>query len=658
MVQKTIQIFTWLMLFSLVPVHSLWASDSGTETQAPYFEIMAAEESDDGPDRFPLKATRAEVLINGVIAQIKVYQTYANQGAVPLNARYLFPAGTRAAVQGLTLTVGDAVVRARIEKRQQARREFESARARGQSAGLLTQQRPNVLQMEVANIMPGEEVRVELVYSERLSLEDGVYEFVFPTVVGPRYSGGRDATPAGAPDPWIPSPYHANGAHLQGAFDLSARVLGGVPLAALSCPSHQIETRWDNPSTAHLRLADTIKAQGDRDFILRYRLAAENVQSGLMLFEGEDENVFMLMVQPPRQVAPEQIPVREFVFVVDVSGSMHGFPLEVAQTLMARLLGGLQPRDRFNVILFAGGSQVLAPRSLPAEAAHIEAAGNFLGSRQGGGGTELLAALKRALALPRTPDMARSVVLISDGYISAEGAVFDYIRGHLDQSNVFSFGIGSSVNRYLMEGVARAGQGEPFVATQPQEALEAARRFIQYVRQPVLTGIEVTFEGLDAYDFTPAIIPDLLAARPVMVMGKWRGAARGTIHIRGMGGQGSFEQTLKVEGFSPRPEHAALPILWARERLLALSDYAPRRAHAANQEAITQLGLRYGLLTAYTAFVAILESSRNLGEAARDVDQPLPLPLGVSKLAVGGPLVAGPEPDLQLLAALLLLGGS
>jgi Ca-activated chloride channel family protein len=334
---------------------------------------------------------------------------------------------------------------------------------------------------------------------------------------------------------------------------------------------------------------------------------------------------------------------------------MHGFPLDVAKTLMEQLLKGLNPRDRFNVVLFAGGSQVMAPRSVPGDEAHRKKARNFIDQQQGGGGTELLSALKNALALPAATGMARSVVLISDGYISAERDVFEYIRNHLDQTNMFSFGIGSSVNRYLIEGVARAGQGAPFIATKSQEALKAARQFVQYISQPVLTDIEVTYDGFDAHAMVPAKIPDLMVNRPLILMGKWRGPAQGTIQVRGLGGGGPFEKRFQVSDFAPQSDNQALPMLWARERLMALSDYAPRREHAENQGAITRLGLDYSLLTAYTSFVAVLDNPRLIEGGSRDVDHPLPLPLGVSKLAVGGPLVAGAEPDLLPLAFLMLL---
>jgi Ca-activated chloride channel family protein len=216
-------------------------------------------------------------------------------------------------------------------------------------------------------------------------------------------------------------------------------------------------------------IADSDQTPNNRDFILRYRLAGQQIGSGLLLYQGKDENFFLLTAQPPRAVAADEVPPREYLFVLDVSGSMNGFPLNTAKQLMRDLVKVIRPSDTFNVVVFASGSQTFARSSIPATTLNLENALDFIGPKTGAGGTELLAAIKRALAIPRQPGFSRTVVLITDGYIEAEKDVFDYVADHLDEANIFAFGIGTSVNRYLIEGVARAGQGEPFVVTGSDE---------------------------------------------------------------------------------------------------------------------------------------------------------------------------------------------
>jgi Ca-activated chloride channel family protein len=212
-----------------------------------------------------------------------------------------------------------------------------------------------------------------------------------------------------------------------------------------------------------------------------------------LLYQGKDENFFLLTAQPPRAVAADDVPPREYLFVLDVSGSMNGFPLKHRQAADARSGEVIRPSDTFNVVVFASGSQTFARSSIPATPLNLENALDFIGPKTGTGGTELLAAIKRALAIPHQPGFSRTVVLITDGYIEAEKDVFDYVADHLDETNVFAFGIGTSVNRYLIEGVARAGQGEPFVVTGSETAAGAAETFRRYIESPVLTAIDVRF---------------------------------------------------------------------------------------------------------------------------------------------------------------------
>jgi Ca-activated chloride channel family protein len=259
------------------------------------------------------------------------------------------------------------------------------------------------------------------------------------------------------------------------------------------------------------------------------------------------------------------------------------------------------------------------------------------------------------LALPRAASVSRSVVVLTDGYIAQERSAFELVAENLDRTNVFAFGIGSSVNRHLIEGLARTGQGEPFVVTDPAQAAATASRFRRYIESPVLTEIGVRFRGFDAYDVEPLRQPDLFAERPLVVMGKWRGDKAGEIEVRGRTPNGAFSRTLSVASTPARVENGALPQLWARTRIARLSDFDVARDDEASVREVTALGLRYSLLTQHTSFIAVLELVRNPGGQSAGVDQPLPLPVGVSDLAVGGEYAAGAEPELWLLLGFLLL---
>jgi Ca-activated chloride channel family protein len=600
-------------------------------TLSPYFFVKS---DDPDLDRLPLKSTSVKVDISGVIADVQVTQTYRNEGKKPLEAVYIFPGSTRAAVYGMKMTIGERTVTARIRKREDARRAYEQAREEGKSASLLEQQRPNVFQMNVANILSSDVITVELRYTELLVPEDGIYEFVYPTVVGPRYSN----QPAGETPPledWVRNPYLHQGEPPTYTFNLGVRLSAGLPIQEATCPSHKVDVRYLGPSVADLRLDPSEKTGGNRDFILKYRLSGNRIQTGLLLFQGEKENFFLAMIQPPERVTPEEIPPREYLFIVDVSGSMHGFPLDLSKKLLRDLVGNLRPTDRFNLLLFAGGSSLLSEQSLPATPANIQRALTTIERERGGGGTELLPALERALALTKAEGFSRSVVIVTDGYVTVEEEAFDLIRKSLGQANLFAFGIGTSVNRHLIDGMARVGMGEPFVITRPEEAPEKAKRFRELIQSPVLTDVEIRYQGFEAYDVEPPAIPDVLAHRPVIVFGKWKGAPRGVIEVRGKGGTGPFTQEMDVSQVSPYEGNAALRYLWARHRIALLSDYICLHSTDRRVEEVTDLGLNYNLLTAYTSFVAVDTAIRAQGENPVTVRQPLPLPSGVSDLAVG-----------------------
>lgn len=600
---------------------------------SPYFVVEG-----DAGGTLPLESTRADVKIAGVMADVTVTQSYRNRGQVPINARYVFPASTRAAVHRMRMKIGARVIEAKIKEREAARAEYERAKSDGKTASLLEQDRPNVFSMAVANVLPGDQIDIELAYTELLLPTDGIYELVYPTVVAPRYPG---ASQGGGRDAFLLAPY-ALGPTTR--FGLAVELAAGMPIQSIESPSHAIETQWlAGRQRATIALASHEADGGDRDFVLRYRLAGADIASGLVTQQIGDEKFFLMMVQPPARPAPELIPPREYVFILDVSGSMHGFPLETAKIAMRGLLGRMRPIDRFNVLLFSGDSRLYRERSVAATPASIADAIAFIDREEGGGGTEMLAALERAFALPREGGAAaRSFVVVTDGEIAAEAAALDLVRRRLGDASVWAFGIGAAVNRHLIDGLARAGQSQPFVLLDPAEAATAAERFARMIESPVLTQVQVRYDGFDAYDVAPAALPDLYATRPVAIFGKWRGEARGSITLTGVTGRGRFVNTFDVAGATPAVGHG-LAHLWARETIAALSDFV---YGDGNRAAVVELGLRYGLLTAYTSFIAVHQVVRSDG-AALDVDQPLPLPSGMDAAALG--MESGDEPPLAVL---------
>lgn len=627
---------------------------------SPYFLVKSGAET--GAD-FPLQSTTVSAEIAGPIAEVHVVQTYVNRGKAAIEATYLFPASTRAAVHGLTMTLGGRRVVAQIKERGEARRTYEQAKADGKTASLLEQQRPNVFSMNLANILPGDVVEVELAYSELLVPTAGTYEFVYPTTVGPRYSN-RPAATATAEERWVANPYLPQGTPAVSTFALEARVVSGMPLHELTSPTHRVGIDFRAVNEAQISIAPDEPLAADRDFILHYRLADGAIETGLLLDKpaqpGGDGH-FLLLLEAPARPAATQVPPRDFLFVVDVSGSMHGFPLDASKALLRELAARLRPVDSFNVLLFAGDSQLLSSSSLPATTENVTAALALLDQQQGGGGTELLAAMQRALGVPGAEGKARIIAVVTDGYVDMEPELFDLVRANLGRSSLFAFGIGSAVNRHLLEGLARAGRGEPIVVTAEAKAAAAAASFREMIESPVLTGVQVQFDGIVADELAPWPVPDVFARRPVVLAGRFRGESVGRIRVSGRSGENDWSTEIDMAAAARLQSPGLVGRLWARQRIAELSDMQELKLDEARKTEVTQLGLRYNLLTKYTSFVAVDEVvRRDPADPLRTVAQPSLLPQGVSNLAVGGDVATTPEPATVLLlgAAAICVGAS
>lgn len=664
-IRKKRRILCCLLAFLILAAYSptVYAAEKESDEEdkrlAPYFVILDNENDSSSIDHFPLKSTTVVANVNGMIAETYVTQDYINEGETPINARYVFPTASTVTVHGMKMTIGDEIITAQMKEKEEAKAEYQKAKSEGKSTSLLEQKRSNVFTMDVANIMPGDLVSIELHYTELITPKEGIYEFVFPTVVGPRYADSAvsegDGTHSGDDD-WISSPYLPDGATPPGKYNITVNLSTGVPIDEVISTSHAISISQSNVSNARITLANPNDYAGNRDFILKYRLSGEEIESGLILTGGhtdsdsdEDENFFMLTIQPPERFDPEDVTPREYIFVLDISGSMAGYPLDTAKDLIRDLVTNLEETDTFNLILFANNTTLLSPDSLPATEQNVKEATDLIDELEGGGGTSLLPALKKAVAIPEKEDYARSVVIITDGYVSNDREIVSYIIDHMDSANFFSFGIGTSVNDYLIKQIAGCGLGESFIVTNAEDAKESAARFHTYIESPLLTDISVSYEDFEVYDVEPSVPSILYAKQPIVLFGKWRGDVTGKITISGKSGSKRIIQEIPVSNVKVDKENDAIRYLWARTHLDRICGYGSLRNDKTMKDEIVQLGLKYNIVTPYTSFIAVSEVVRNTSGESTDVDQPLPLPLRVSNLAVGGGYRAYSEPEMLLI---------
>ena len=592
------------------------------KNSSPYFFVQG----DASVESFPLLSTDVKADIAAVSANVVITQKYKNDGKKAIEAVYVFPLGTRSAVYAMRMKVGSRVIDAEINEKGKARQIYNDAKQQGKTASLLEQERPNVFTMNVANIMPGDIIEVTVSYTEILVPEEGKYAFVYPMVVGPRFTGESAKN-----ENWTASPYTKSGTEPSYDVSMEVNINAGMEVSGVSSSTHRISAANDGKKS-RVTFAPGEKRSGNRDFVLEYSLRGGAIQTGMLMYPGEKENFFMLMMEPPARPSAEAVTPREYFFIVDVSGSMHGYPLEISKKVIKTVLDGMTSRDYFNVMFFSGGSNTLFPQAMPATAGNVKKAVEMVEAARGSGGTEILGALQSAFKVQKKEGMSRSFVIFTDGYVSVEKQTFDLMRDNLGNANFFTFGIGSSVNRYIIEGMARIGKGEPYVALNKEEGEKTAEKFIKYIKTPLLTDIKVKYEGFDAYDVEPENVPDLFSERPLVIMGKYKNA-KGKIIVTGKNGDKEYRKEILAGASLDDAANSSLKYMWARERIARLSDYGRTGSDVKGE--VLELGLKYSLMTEYTSFVAVDKEIRNNGEVVT-VKQPLPMPDGVSDYAVGG----------------------
>ena len=525
---------------------------------------------------------------------------------------------------------------------------FENAKKRGASttrrngkgyvASLMTEERPNVFTQKVANIEPGKTIDIDITYFHKLPYDNGTYEFVFPMVVGPRfnppgYQDGVEAAPAGSarvPTQSTYIEYLPPETLSTQDIALNVELDAGVPLKKLHSPTHEIDVKRNGPhrATVTLRSTDSIP---NRDFVLRYDVGGATTQPAFAFHDGEDGGYFALAVHPPASLAELPAPPREMVFVLDCSGSMQGRPIAQAKQIVRSCLKRLRPVDSFQIIRFSSKSSQLGPAPLAATPANLQRGLAFVDSLNSSGGTMMVEGIRAALDFPHDSERYRIVAFLTDGYIGNDREIIAEVRQRVGDARIFSFGVGSSTNRFLMEEMARAGRGAVAYAL-PNDGVTAVEEFYRKIEHPALTNITVDFGEWEVSDLEPPRLPDLFAGRPVYLTGRFRrGEAPPSVRVLGNVGGQTVSLPASLPSLNEASRHEAIAQIWARARIARLSGELALSAYPVEQASmIRDVALRYGLLSRFTAFVAVDSSERTAGTQGTTIHVPVPTPAGVS----------------------------
>lgn len=575
--------------------------------------FMGVYDSDGELRKLPLQSIDIKARITATLADVSLVQEFRNDNAEPIEAVYKFPGNAHSAIYSLQMIVDDRIIKAEIQEKQQAEAAYEQAKDEGKAATLLVQDSPTTFSMNVANIAPGSTVKVELKYTEILGFDGDFYRFRLPAVVGPKYGSRKPASG------FVSGPGKSDDKTFQTiVIELDA----GALVDEIGSETHVLDL-IQHSSDSYSITVETAKKAG-KTFELKFRLFGEEISEELFLYEGSTENYFLLTLQPPKSLPGAYTVPREYIFIVDVSGSMDGYPIEVSKQLIKNLILSIDESDYFNVFTFASGTNRLASKSIPATPANVDAAVALIEKAGGSGGTELLPALKAAFNSGSPGSQyARTVVIASDGLIDAEAEVFDYIRNNADNTNVFPFGIGSwGTNENLIEGIASISNSEALFIDTEEEAKIKAALFTDYVRFPVLSNITLDFQGFDAYEVDPTSVPSVFFRRPINVLGKWRGETKGKLTITGLYYDQPYSRSINISRAKSSHEYEGLKYLWARNKIRLLGDYVYLSENEDAARQITELGLEYGLLTDYTSFIAVDYIASADGSEPIKIEQP------------------------------------
>jgi Ca-activated chloride channel family protein len=615
---------------------------------------------------FPLKHTDVQAKIAGNLSRVEVKQTFENPLTQTLEAVYIFPLPDEAAVDEMEIKIGDRVIKGNIKKREEAQQIYQQAKEEGRTAGLLEQERDNIFTQSLANILPGEQIEVIIRYTDSLKFAGGNYEFIFPMVVGPRYIPGTpiesNATGGSAPRPLtqnqdtdivpdasrLNAPILPEGMRSKHDINVTVEIDAGVLIQKVTSPSHKLQIEYLEKGDIQVQLGggDTIP---NKDLILRYQIAGENTQATVLTQADERGGHFAIYCIPALEHNSDEIIPKDVVFLVDTSGSQSGAPLIKCQELMRRFINGLNPHDTFSILDFSNAVRQLSQNPLPNTAENCQKALNYINNLRAGGGTEMLSGIRAAINFPTPEGRVRTVVLLTDGYIGNENQILAEVQQNLQRGNrLYSFGAGSSVNRFLLNRVAEVGRGISYIIRHDEPTEEVTEKFFRQINNPVLTNIEITWESEGEEPILyPAKAPDLFAEQPLVLCGRFapssippsaKGEERGVkLRINGtaVGGQ-AYKKAFDLK-FDLNAGNPAVAQLWGRQRIKALMNEMFVYETKAGVEAVTETALTYQLLSQYTAFVAVSEEVRVNSEGETiSVQVPVEMPEGVSHEGIFG----------------------
>ncbi len=583
----------------------------------------------------PLKHTDVHIDVTAGIARTEVVQRFSNPIDRPLEAVYIFPLPSEAAIEDFELRIGDRVIQSTVKEKEEAKAVYEQAKVEGKKAALLEQERPNLFTTSVANLMPGESVEVYFTYVESLRFQKDRYNITFPMVMGTRYIPFRydthmnahtDVKDAGRLNPPVLHP------NLDSGHRLSIEVkLNGLPVGSVTSSTHAIRVT-DEGDDRFLVVPKKKEIVANCEFSIAVQLLKNEMPAVTFVQSVGDEAYGLLSVFPPigTERRHQALP-RDVVFLIDTSGSMSGESIAQARSGLKKCMDILHPADRFTIVRFASDFTCFAPDLRAATPDKIDSAREYVEGLSANGGTEMQPALAHVLSLlPQESGRMPLVVFLTDGDVGNEDSLINLLSKELGNTRLFTFGIGSAPNEFLMHRMAEVGRGQSRFIRSHEDVGDVMADFFQTLDAPVLTDVAVEWVGMDVHTY-PERCPDIFYGRPLQLVAHADGGFAGRIKVSGLL-DGAKQDYVVDLGQQPVAQHDAIDTLYGRMQVKDLmvqwmqtDGEEPRREL---QQAIIRVALKHQLVTQFTSRVAVEEKVVNQDGHLVSVKVPVEAPKG------------------------------
>lgn len=649
-----------------------------TET-APSLQTTNINETQDGSLLFktdvageyvkaPMVATDVDINVAGPIIRTTLSQTFKNTTSEWVEGIYVFPLPENAAVDHLKMVVGGRLIEGQIKEKVEAKKIYETAKAEGKKASLVTQERPNVFTSAVANIGPGESVSIQIEYQDKARIQDGVFSLRFPMTVAPRYSPPRETVKVASAEgqttlaildpvldrdrisprlmPLAMEPEN----FLRLPVTLNVNLQAGFPISDIDSPYHEISLGETADKGLQISLKDG-PVPANKDFKLEWTAQPSGKPYVQVFKEDRGADSFMLAMLTPAKpafTADYKTQARDTIFVIDTSGSMGGKSIVHARASLMMALDRLEPGDNFNIIRFASDHENLFSASRPATPENLARARRFVKGLDANGGTQMVPALKEALRMtgadkgPENEQRLEQIIFITDGSIGNEKEMFALLKDQLGSARFFPVGIGSAPNSHFMSRSAKFGRGTYVQIGKTSEVQKRMGTLFKAIENPVLTHLSADLKkGFEAY---PSYVPDLYDGEPVVFAAKLpKGELPNSINLSGRLASAPWDMSINM---ADAKTASGISTLWARQKIADLEDQRFDRSRAVNiDKAILTTALDYHLVSRLTSLVAVdVTPSRPMGEGLTQAKVPTQLPEGWDFAALTGTQNLAPKP--------------